>query len=367
MSYSDESKNPIENISDLYQGRVNDQEYDLLVFIGRFQPFHFGHKKVIDIALKKAKKVLVLVGSSFRPARPRNPWSFYDRKVMIDKVYSYVPASKLIIRALEDFTYRDEMWITEVQDIAASYVTDIINPKIGLIGCSKDHSSYYLNLFPQWGSIKVKFLNPLNSTDIRDIVFSDDNVDDKLQAIEGLVPQEVSRFLYNYILNSESYFETRRYFSFCKKYLEKRQNGVEFPVQDITADAVVIQSGHILLVERKSEPGRGLLALPGGYVNPTEKWLDTAIRELREETCIKVPEPVLRGSITDSAIFDDPNRSERGRIVTQAFKITLPNSKELPKIKGGDDAAKAFWVPLSAIRSENMFEDHYDIIQFFLK
>ena len=41
--------------------------YDLLVFIGRFQPFHLGHLAVIRRGLAEARHVLVLVGSAHRP------------------------------------------------------------------------------------------------------------------------------------------------------------------------------------------------------------------------------------------------------------------------------------------------------------
>ena len=45
-------------------------EFDVLVTIGRFQPFHRGHKAIIDAALEKAKEVIVVVGSSTPPATP---------------------------------------------------------------------------------------------------------------------------------------------------------------------------------------------------------------------------------------------------------------------------------------------------------
>jgi len=72
---------------------------------------------------------------------------------------------------------------------------------------------------------------------------------------------------------------------------------------------------------------------------------------------------VLRGSLTSRDFFDDPHRSTRGRTITQAFRFDLRPDVELPKVKGSDDAAMALWVPLARIRSEEMFEDHYFIIQ----
>jgi bifunctional NMN adenylyltransferase/nudix hydrolase len=116
-------------------------------------------------------------------------------------------------------------------------------------------------------------------------------------------------------------------------------------------------------VRRGARPGKSQLALPGGFIQPNEPALEAAIRELREETRLKVPEPVLRGSLSAKEFFDDPYRSTRGRTFTIALRFDLRADVELPKVKGGDDAAEAFWMPLARLKPEDMFEDHYYIIQ----
>ncbi len=153
-------------------------------------------------------------------------------------------------------------------------------------------------------------------------------------------------------------------YQMVKKYKEAWK-AAPFPPTFMTVDAVVVQSGHILLVKRGDMPGKGLWALPGGFLNQDETMLDGAIRELKEETKIKVPVPVLKGSIKGSKTFDAPNRSSRGRTITQAFHIDL-GVGELPKVKGSDDAEKAFWVPFKDVKQEKMFEDHFFIIDNFL-
>jgi bifunctional NMN adenylyltransferase/nudix hydrolase len=89
------------------------------------------------------------------------------------------------------------------------------------------------------------------------------------------------------------------------------------------------------------------------------------IREVREETGLKVPSPVLLGNIKKTKVFDSPTRSSRGRTITHAFNIVLPDG-ELPRVKGGSDADKAFWLPLSELKPQEFFEDHYQIIEYFI-
>jgi bifunctional NMN adenylyltransferase/nudix hydrolase len=101
--------------------------------------------------------------------------------------------------------------------------------------------------------------------------------------------------------------------------------------------------------------------MPGGFLNVGERIRDAVIRELREETGIKVPDKVLRGSIVAQDVFDDPNRSARGRTITHAFLIKLEDGP-LPRIKGMDDADKAWWEPIANLKREDFFEDHLDII-----
>ena len=234
--------------------------------------------------------------------------------------------------------------------------------RIGIIGHKKDESSFYLDMFPQWEFVDVEQIEPLGATDIRDLYFKRDV---NMNFIKSVVPQTTFDFLEAFRKTAD-YEQVLREREFIAEY-KKQYASLPYPPIFVTADAVVIQSGHVLMIKRRSEPGKGLWALPGGFVNAdTDKSVENAaIRELREETGIKVPAPVLRGSIVRSRVFDAVNRSARGRTITHAFHIVLPDG-ELPKVKGSDDAEKARWVPIAEVRSEECFEDHYEIIQHFL-
>ena len=161
----------------------------------------------------------------------------------------------------------------------------------------------------------------------------------------------------------------------CEKLIAEGWKDLHFlPKDDMlgddfegTVDGVVVHSGHVLLVERGAQPGKGQWALPGGFVRGDERLLDAVIRELREETRLKLPAPVLRGSLRAQEAFDHPERSLRGRTITHAFHFEF-QAGELPPVKGGDDAAKARWFPLSELRAmeSQIYEDHFYIIERFI-
>jgi len=353
-----------------------DKEFDLLVFIGRFQPFHVEHKRVIDTALAKAKNVLVLIGSSGKARTIRNPFTFDERADMIRDSFDFMSGeqNRIIIKPLYDKTYNDAAWVKQVQDVVKETALDVINgggfraaglsdAKVGLIGASKDNTSYYLKLFPQWDSVNVPLEREMHATVIREH-FLDGSFERHL-VDTTLVPHSVSKFLFDVFIHTEAYTQLRRELEHVRNY-KKAWEVAPYPVKHMTVDAVVEQSGHVLLVKRKAEPGKGLWAIPGGHLEMDETTVKGAIRELYEETKIKVPKSVLRGSIVAKELFDDPHRSTIGRVITHAFHFKLADDVVLPKVKGADDAEKAKWVPISELREEDFFDDHYFIIAYFL-
>jgi ADP-ribose pyrophosphatase YjhB (NUDIX family) len=56
------------------------------------------------------------------------------------------------------------------------------------------------------------------------------------------------------------------------------------------------REGRVLLVRRAKEPARGLLGVPGGFVDIGERAEDSARREAREETGIDVEGLLFLGS-----------------------------------------------------------------------
>jgi len=352
------------------------KQFDFLVFIGRFQPFHFGHLAVIEEGLRQAEHLIVLCGSAHQPRNTRNPWSIDEREIMLRSTVSNPDNKRLQFAPLMDVLYNDGCWVRNVQATVQGLVTaqhDILHrtAKVGLIGHSKDQSSYYLNLFPQWGSLTVSNFRGISATPIRESIFGAHPKERptglaylKSDTATAVLPHSVLEYLYRFC-DSEAYDHIREEQSFIAKY-KLAWHSAPYDPTFVTVDAIVVQSGHILLIERKARPGKGLLALPGGFINSDERLVDACLRELREETRLKVPLPVIKGSIKQQRVFDDPHRSARGRTITHAFYVELEPNDTLPKVKGGDDAKQAMWVPLAELDPATLFEDHYFIIQEML-
>lgn len=346
------------------------RDLDFAVFIGRFQPFHNGHLQVVRSGLAQANKLIILIGSAWQARNPRNPWSHSEREQMIRSCLSEEDNERLICLPLMDVPYNDELWVRNVQTTVSGLITAHHSSphkpaNVALIGHKKDHTGFYLNLFPHWKSIGVDNFNGISATPIREHFFSS-AVNELLTASqESVLPEPVISWLTEFARTQPGYQQISEEITFVEKY-KKAWEAAPYEPTFVTVDAVLIQSGHILLVERKANPGKGLWALPGGFVDTGERLLTACLRELREETRLKVPEPVLKGSIKRQAVYDDPYRSARGRTITHAFHIELEPSSTLPKVKGSDDAKVASWVPLGELSPQDMFEDHYFIIQDML-
>lgn len=336
-----------------------DKKYDSLVLIGRFQPFHAAHLLLAHRATANCEQLIFICGSANQPRTYKNPFNFDERRRMI-KAAAGSLAITLQVEPNPDTIYNDQAWAVRVQALVAKHTKP--GDKVGIIGHKKDPSSFYLDMFPQWGFEEVELLEPLDASDIRNLYFKRDV---NMNFIRNVVPQSTFDFLSQF-KDTPEYEQIIREREFITEH-NKQYAGLRYPPIFSTADSVVICSGHVLMIKRRAEPGKGLWALPGGYVNAqTDKTVeDAAIRELREETMIKVPGPVLRGSIVRSKVFDAIDRSPRGRIITHAFHIQLPDG-DLPKVKGSDDAEKARWVPIAEVRSEECFEDHAEIIAWAL-
>lgn len=357
--------------------------YDFIVYIGYFQPPTLAHFQIMRQAARMAQKgVIVLAGSANQPRTWKNPWTVQEREEMIRSGLPEDIRDKIIsVYGLRDYP-TDQQWVRAVQGIVEGLtivhrlseegylaVVEYDPSKVAIIGHIKDDSDY-LEMFPQWKQIEVDNIESIDAADIRTALWTSQDEDDFDIKIGRNLAPGLHDWIRAWMLTAD-YDKLVGEYNFTMEYKRFHEwSGVPYKPKYVTVDAVVVQAGHILLVRRRSEPGRGLWALPGGHVRDDERIKDAVVRELREETKLKVPLGVLQGKaeITgNQRVFDAPGRSLRGRTIAHAFYFELPPGP-LPKVRGSDDADKAKWVPLStfAQMEPQLFEDHFMIANHFI-
>lgn len=178
------------------------KEYDFLVFIGRMRPFHNGHRRVILEALNRARYVIVLVGSSFKERTPKNPWLYDEVREMIHNTFNN---PNIIVLPLQDKD-DDNEWVDQVKTIVKGLTTSLQPSyyglsKIGLVGHTKDDSSYYLKLFSEWGRVEIDNTSGINATDIREVLFKEERF------IPFYLPTEVETYLVRWKFANEELFK----------------------------------------------------------------------------------------------------------------------------------------------------------------
>lgn len=342
---------------------THDRQYDLLVYIGRFQPFHNIHYYTIRKALEISNRVLVLIGSSNTARNTKNPFTYEERKLMISECFNFEEAKRIDIEPIDDFPYNESAWLTQVREIIRDNIDPETDSKVGFIGKITDDSTYYLNMFPDYGLEEIDLDIKVHATDLRNIYYNNGLDVDGEYFLKMFCHNKVLDFLKTFQNeNRYIYNQLKQEHEFIKNY-KKGWEAAPYPPTFVTADAVVVCNGHLLVIRRKANPGKGTYALPGGFVNQNETVKNAAIRELKEETKIKIPVPVLEGSITKEKMYDHPGRSLRGRTITSAYLIELKH-EGLPKVKGSDDADLCFWMPLEDVLESacSFYEDHYHII-----
>jgi bifunctional NMN adenylyltransferase/nudix hydrolase len=352
-------------------------KYDLITYIGRFQPFHIAHLEIVMQALGQAKFVHIIIGSANEPATIKNPFSFEERREMILRCFSDEEKSRLSFSANEDWFYDEDKWklnvYTQVREIVDE--RNLNYQKVGLIGYDKDASSYYLEHFDQWPFVEATSISRISSTDIRESWYFDGEIihslsrsdhEFKLEA-ENSLPRAVE----DYLLENISIFNPRiktlsADYERIQAY-KKIWAGTPYPVILNTVDSFVTQTidnrPHILLVQRRDN---NLFALPGGFLNNVnEDLLNGAKRELLEETGLDLSK---YESTHVTRRFAYPTRSFYGRMITEVFpfdldKIMSKHGRFEVTIKPDDDAIDALWVPIRSIKRSNMHDDHFQMIQ----
>jgi ADP-ribose pyrophosphatase YjhB (NUDIX family) len=98
--------------------------------------------------------------------------------------------------------------------------------------------------------------------------------------------------------------------------------------------------GRLLLVRRGREPGKGLWSVPGGRVEPGESSREAVVRELEEETALRIVPTSVAGVVDRTG--------PAGEIYEIEDWLAVPAS-DPALVRAGDDAAAVGWFTAAEI------------------
>lgn len=337
------------------------------VVIGRFQIFHQGHLQLVRQALASAEHVIIVLGSAQQARSPRNPLTWQERRAMIQLCLTETEQQRLIFLPLRDY-YQQELWtlalqqqVGQIQAERGLSVNDVV-----LLGYNKDFTSDYLHAFAPWQLAEVEYFQGIDAQALRHILFASDDLAAALAVLQDYVPAACLHYLQAWC--QLAYFASlRQEYAYILAY-QKSWSVAPYPPIFTTVDNLVRVNQHVLLIRRAGYPGKGLWAMPGGFVDPNERLQGAALRELREETGLVVLPETLKAALQDVVVFDHPQRSQRGRTITHTHYFYL-DQQHLPEVSANDDAAEAVWIPIQRLpeMEAEFCDDHFQMLNYFLK
>ncbi len=127
----------------------------------------------------------------------------------------------------------------------------------------------------------------------------------------------------------------------------------------VTVDILLIgyddRDLKILLIERKNPPFQGHWAFPGGFIEIGECLVESAVREMHEETSVELNPSEVKQFFTAG----DPGRDPRGRTISVCYLAFCRSDNVNPQ--AADDARSLQWFNIS--EPPPLAFDHQAILQ----
>lgn len=182
----------------------------LIVYIGRFQPFHFGHLGQIrnawkDFAYDNNKvRVLMLLGTAYTVEHRtlKNPFTYSERRQMILDSLENDEIHRFAIEPIYD-NESDKVWQYNVIQLVNKYKEDYFKDNVYLIGDAQEKTSYYLDNFPEFMYTGIVH-SGVHATDVRNAYFKEiqrkwedstiNQVSLDVESIQGMVPKGTFEF-----------------------------------------------------------------------------------------------------------------------------------------------------------------------------
>jgi len=87
------------------------------LIIGRFQPFHLGHLRLIEFAAREVDSLIIGIGSSQESNTRENPFSADERRRMIE---NSIKGIEFKIFDIPDVN-NDKIWVSHVKEIVLEF------------------------------------------------------------------------------------------------------------------------------------------------------------------------------------------------------------------------------------------------------
>lgn len=336
------------------------------VCAGHFQPLHRHELGLIQAALRHAHRVVVVLAGAWLARSPAHPLGWSERADLIRASLPPRDAERLRflpLRELGDAGRNAQALRDGVAHLSGEAPDSVLRvlPK----GLPEAPWWQAMAAAPSLQVDPVEGSPWPDEAALRDLWFNADSPSRGLGRLAAQLAPDTLKALGDLVDNA-------RYEALRAEWRTLRQQReawavAPYPPVFVTVDAVVRCAGHVLLIRRDRHPGAGLLALPGGFLEQQDTLLESALREVQEETRLELPQADWRATLQGVAVFDAPGRSQRGRTITHAHFFDL-GARPLPAVSGDDDAREALWVaqPDLAGLEEQFFDDHFVVLDHFL-
>lgn len=165
---------------------------DYGVLIGRFNPPHIGHEKLVRNALEKCnKKLFIIIGSDLTIRTNQNMFFVNERIEMLKLCFGESEIQNIIFLSMPDYN-NPKIWVDEVKRLTFEQISALesknSNISMGIFGFNKDASSYYLKMFPEFEQMIIEnsYFDCLSSTSIRNKLCGDVSNINKTMEIQFL-------------------------------------------------------------------------------------------------------------------------------------------------------------------------------------
>ena len=346
------------------------------VYIGRFQPFHKGHKAIVDLTVKMMKPgdtFTIIIGSADQQETERNPLSASQRKEMLSIELEGYPVTILTIN---DSPYNYDLWIEHLcakmlgfksatHDDFLEKQEDFIKGFSNICIVGMENVEEYIDRITKYYTYaptehfdlgisshvfsELDTQTSVHGSSIRTLACSEDrgHLKNFYSVIKDLVDEKVLAYL------KTVNFPLIVYNAYIKGIDYAESTGCKYNSCFMTVDNIVFDKflDQVLLIKRKDN---GKLAIPGGFAEPYMNMKDNALRELEEETSITakmLKDAFVKFDEIQPALIDAPYRDPRSSYkcnfvsavyVWQSKVDAFKNF--IPYVKAKDDAVDAVWL-----------------------